>query len=134
MKLYSPIMRLASALVLALPAISLAQGKTTPLFNKSVTIQVPADGFIDTSDRFASVSFVKDPYANPWKPASTVSIYTYKLKPNAQKWSDKKWREEISKYYKDPKNIKKMQFQKFAHRRSRQTGDGLGSIHFHGPW
>lgn len=103
---------LAVACLLGLPTVSLAKSKTTPLFNKSVTIKVPADGFIDTSDRFASVSFVKDPDANPQKPAPTVSIYTYKLKPNAQKWSDKKWREEISKYYKDRKNIKKYNFKK----------------------
>jgi hypothetical protein len=94
---------LAAACLAGLPAVSLAKSKTTPLFNKSVTIQVPADGFISAMDRRATVSFVKDPYANPRKPAPTVDVYTYSLKPNEQKWSDKKWRDEISKYYKDPK-------------------------------
>jgi len=106
---YLPLL-LAAACLAGSPAVSLAKSKTTPLFNKSVTIRVPADGFISASDRFATVSFVKNPYANPRKPAPTVDVYNYSLKPNEQKWSDKKWRDEISKYYQDPKNKKKYDF------------------------
>lgn len=103
-------MLLVIACLAGLPALSLAQSKTIPLLGKSVTIKVPSDAYINASDSFASVSFVKDPYANPGKPAPTVDVYSFNLSSKEQKWSDNKWRAEISKYYKDPKNKKKYNY------------------------